>query len=372
MRYKLPERTIATVLTVIAVVMAFGPFAALAEGQVTISLKWKANELEGTPLHWNAAQVTLMARDGYLWQFPPQEAEDFVQTSPQFRPFSYAEMRGSLQEEFGRGFEVSGTGHYIVVHPAGQRDVWPHRFEELYRSFRHFFTQRGFQLEEPQFPLVAVVFGSRVDFDRYAQRSGGGKSSQVLGYYSPTSNRVMLYDLNDGQPASEFGTTQNEATIIHEATHQTAFNTGIHSRLGSTPRWVGEGLGTLFEAPGVYNSRVHLELEDRINAGRLRGYREYANRRRAGSLAEMIAADRPFFSDPQGAYAEAWATIFYLSEREPARLAQYIARIRLRPDFEIYTPQQRLEDFQSVFGADLRMMETRVERFVAELPATGS
>src|SRR5262245_20690259 len=31
-------------------------------------------------------------------------------------------------------------------------------------------------------------------------------------------------------------------TMIHEATHQVAFNTGLHSRLGCNPKWVVEGL----------------------------------------------------------------------------------------------------------------------------------
>src|SRR5436190_8860041 len=43
-------------------------------------------------------------------------------------------------------------------------------------------------------------------------------------------------------------------TMIHEATHQVAFNTGLHSRIGENPRWVVEGLATVFEAPGVRNS----------------------------------------------------------------------------------------------------------------------
>ena len=33
-------------------------------------------------------------------------------------------FRGQLLREFGQGYDVSGVGHYLVVHPAGKRDQW--------------------------------------------------------------------------------------------------------------------------------------------------------------------------------------------------------------------------------------------------------
>jgi hypothetical protein len=363
-----PGRHFLPVLLLVTIVQLASCPDTLTGQTVTIALELEGRPLEGTPLNWSRSLVTLLARDGHLWEFAPEQAQNYSQTSPEFRPYDYAEMRGALLNEFDRGFEVSGTGHYIVVHPRGQRDVWANRFEELYRSFQHFFGQRGFQLHEPRIPLVAIVLGSRQDFDRYAARHGKAAGSNVLGYYSLVSNRVVLYDIDDGSEPTEWGRTQNADTIIHEATHQTAFNTGIHNRYGSTPRWVAEGLGTMFEAPGVWDSRKYLRLTDRINNGRLQSYRDYLGRRPGGMLAELIASDRAFHADPQGAYAEAWATTFYLSEREPASLASYLARVGARPSFQAYTPQQRVEDFQAVFGEDLRMMEVRVQRFMAELP----
>ena len=51
--------------------------------------------------------------------------------------------------------------------------------------------------------------------------------------------------------------TTNADTIIHEAAHQTAFNTGVHTRCGDSPRWLVEGLGTMFEARKVRAQRRH-------------------------------------------------------------------------------------------------------------------
>lgn len=69
------------------------------------------------------------------------------------------------------------------------------------------------------------------------------------GYYSITSNRMVLYD----RPLTEAAWFSNSTVIMHEATHQLAFNVGIHQRLSQTPLWVAEGLASLFEAKGYFD-----------------------------------------------------------------------------------------------------------------------
>ena len=159
----------------------------------------------------------------------------------------------------------------------------------------------------------------------------------------------------------------NAETIIHEAAHQSAFNTGVHGRFGDAPRWVIEGLGTMFEARGVWQSRSHPRLSDRVNRERLENYRRYAARRPKDALAQLISSDRYFSSDPEGAYAEAWALSFYLCEREPRQYMEYLAKTAALPSFGTYKSPQRLQDFTAVFGNDLVMLDARLQRFLAGL-----
>ncbi len=216
---------------------ALALMAASAKAETpTVQLSIRGTSVCGTPVSWSDQRVCLLVRDGMLWQFAPGEAEHFLQISADFRPFSQSEMRGQLLQEFGRGYDVSGTGNYLVVHPAGQRDRWAPRFEALYRSFAHYFTARGMRPQRPQFPLVAVVFRSQADFARYAAQDGMQVQPGVLGFYSPASNRVLLYDVTWGNGNDEQWYV-NAETIIHEATHQTAFNCGVHSRFA--PRLAG-------------------------------------------------------------------------------------------------------------------------------------
>src|SRR5579862_3960399 len=69
-------------------------------------------------------------------------------------------------------------------------------------------------------------------------------------------------------------------TIVHETTHQVAFNTGLHSRIAETPKWVIEGLATMFEAPGIRDSQKNASPKLRINRGRYVWFTNYMKSRR--------------------------------------------------------------------------------------------
>ena len=359
----------AAILTALVCSGAVGVLHANAEepGKFTIDVLVRGARLEGTPLAWSDSRVFLLGRDGRLWDFAPNEAQDFRKTAAEFRPYTANMLRARLEGELGRAYEVSSTGHFLVAHSRGQKEQWAERFEQMYRSFIAYFSVRGFRLQQPPFPLVAVVWRSREDFLRYTVRDGVQPTNDLLGYYSLDTNRVSLFDVGSGR-TSAADWERNFSTVIHEAAHQTAFNTGIHNRFAPPPRWVAEGLGTLFEARGVNNSRAYTNQTDRINRERLEEFRQYRNsRRKPDSVMQLIASDRVFDRDAAAAYGEAWMLTFYLVETLPREYAQYLARTASRPAFTEYTSAARLQDFTAVFGSDFRMLDARFLRFVDSL-----
>jgi hypothetical protein len=327
-----------------------------------LRLTLAGQQIEGTPLRWNAARVHFLARDGRLWDFRPEEVTAFQKTADRFQPYSVSELRAALLREMGDRYEVSGTGHYLVVHPRDQRDRWAERFEDLYRSFFHYFSVRGLSPSPPRFPLIGIVCRDQRDFQRYAAAHGTPASPGVLGCYGVESNRIVLVDLG-GDSLWQ----RSAAVIIHEATHQTAFNTGIHSRFAPPPLWVAEGLATMFEAPGVHDSRRWPRQADRINREQFRQFQSLARRHRPELLASLVASDDVFRASPAAAYAEAWALTFFLAETEPRKYARYLALTAARPPFSSYTAAERTADFTAVFGSDWRMLEARLLRFMAGL-----
>jgi hypothetical protein len=331
-----------------------------------IRLTLNDRPLEGTPLAWSEQKITLLARDGQIVEFLPAQAQNHSLIGGGFKSYTQGEIRGQLMREFGQAYEVSGVGHYLVVHPAGQKDQWAPRFENLYRSFVQYYAARGWQLSEPRFPLIAVVFPRQSDFQRHAAKEGVPPNSGLLGYYSPVTNRILVYDVT---AQSGLDWTVNAETIVHEAAHQAAFNTGVHSRFGVAPRWVVEGVGTMFEARGVWQSRTYPNQTDRVNRGLLSAYRRYvaSGRRPADAIARLVDSDRPFQASPTTAYPEAWALSFFLVETMPKQYTAYLAKTAATPAFSAYRGPQRLKDFSDAFGSDLTMLDARLQRFMAGL-----
>ena len=349
---------------ILAALWLFAELNAALAAEFMFRARVDGQMLEGRPLSWSTEQMLLLGRDGRLYEFNPQSAKEAQKTSPRFFGYSQSEMKTALQQEFDKRFDVSTTRHYLVVHPRGERDQWANRFEELYKRFEHYFRVRGFSLSEPPYPLVAIVFREEAEYFRHAEASGTPMRPGTLGHYDPISNRVFLFDVT--ADASGVQWSENADTIIHEATHQTAYNVGVHKRFTGAPRWLVEGLATMFEAPGVWSAQYDHTQGDRVNRGRLRDFREYvATRRQTGSLARLLSTDQAFRSDAEGAYAEAWALSFYLCETHPRLYAAYLAKTADRPLFSDYAAAERLADFHGIFGREMKMFETKFLRYMA-------
>jgi hypothetical protein len=331
-----------------------------------VELSFQGRKVEGSPLIWDDNTIYLLGRDGRLWDINPNLVTNYKQTAGHFRCFSPSEIRAELLGELGNDYEVSGTSHYLVAHANGQKDKWSEHFEQLYRSFVSYFSLRGFKCSQPPFPLIGVVCRNNRDFMRYSTKNGMPSPGEVLGYYDLESNHILLYDM--GGSANSQDWQDNASVVIHEATHQTAFNTGVHNRYCQPPLWLIEGLATMFEAPGVYDSHLYPQLQSRINRGRLSEFRKLVEpRHRPELIQSIIASDKIFDVNQSAAYAEAWALTFYLAENEPRKYAQYMALTASKPPFSQYDSRQRTADFIQVFGANWRMLEAQFLRFMKTL-----
>lgn len=320
--------------------------------------------LEGQPLDWDSHTMLLLGRDGQLYQFSNAAAKKSRKTGPAFQGYSTAEMSELLHNEFGTKFDITTTNHFVVVHPHGEWRAWADRLESLFRSFTHSMQVKGFQIRAPKVPLVAIVFSTQSEYYRYAAANGSPLAPGTLGHYDPKSNRIFLF--NAGHATGEDWSV-NAETIIHEATHQTAYNVGVHQRFAEQPRWLVEGLAMMFEARGVWDGRSVYTRRDRINRGRLADFRYYQAQMSSGAIRAFVESDQLFDTSPAFAYAEAWTLSFFLYETRPQEYSRYLARVAARRPFSDYPSGQRLTDFTSIFGNDLELLETQLERFVEEL-----
>ena len=329
---------------------------------LTVKIPYKKKSYVGRPLAWDGKDMMLLRRDGKISILPVKSEQDYERVKNGFDPYSKEDIRVRLQKEFGHRYQVSTTQNFVVVHPPGDYNVWAMPFQELYSRFRVYFSSRGFQLDRPEFPMVAVVLNTRGEFDRFL-KDYHEYDSEILGYYSPRSNRIITYDQTGGRSRSK-DWFFNADTIIHEATHQSAFNTGVHTRFGPVVRWASEGLAMLFEAPGINNSMYYASQADRINRDRLIQLKSYYKKRKVkGKMAKLVLSNDLFRSEPHVAYAVSWGMTFYLSDSMPAKYHRYLRNDGERNDFSDYTRKQRAEDFASAFGSNFSELEARMERF---------
>lgn len=316
-------------------------------------------QLEGQPLLWDSREMALLGRDGVLYRFANKDAQQARKTRHGFSSYPASEMKTRLRLEFGKRFEVRSSSHFVVVHPPGPWKEWADRMESLYRKFVHSMQVRGIRLERPTVSMVAIVFRSKAAYYGYFAGRGQPLGAGTLGHYDPNSNRVYLYD--DGR------SQENLATVVHEATHQTAYNVGVHRRFAEQPRWLVEGLAMMFETPGMREAWSLQTRGRRVHGGRLRDFRHYLEKRPADTLLRLVTSDQLFRTRPAASYAEAWALNFYLFETRSHDYSRYLAKVASRPAFSGYAARDRLADFQEAFGADLQVIDNQLLRFVEEL-----
>jgi hypothetical protein len=333
--------------------------------EAMVQVRLAGETVEGQPLAWSSNLVHLLARDGQLVSFRPGSGADLRESSPRFYSYTSSEMRARLHTEFDSRFNIAITQHYVVVYPKASKAPWAARFEELYKQFSHYFRVRGATLHDANCPLVAIVFPNKSAYQQYSRTHGMPISENYWGHYARNTNRVYLFDVQADYPQLEW--EDAAALIVHEATHQTAFNTGVHSRFGDSPRWVTEGLAMMFEARGVWNSGRYQHQSDRINRERLNEFRATLAKRPPHWFAQLILGDTPFRTHEQEAYAEAWALTFYLCETNPRLYARYLARTAGCEDFADYSSTARLRDFTDIFGENLKLIDAKFLRYIEKL-----
>ena len=319
----------------------------------TIHVKVKGETIIGKPVVWNDYMVTVLQRDGAIAEFAPSQAKDYKLLAKDFKLFSRADLYSQLKQEF-QGYEVSASYQYLIVHPKGQKQLWSKRFEEIYRSVLHYFSVRNIDTRPSPLPFIAIVFNNESEYLQYLAKECDYNASQTLGVYLFKTNRIYLFDATRQQADGSQGYEDwlvNANTIIHESAHQAAFNIRVQRRFGAAPAWVSEGIGTLFEAKGVWNAfKYHLE-KDRINESRLRQFKRTVNELNfSETVKNLISSDRLVNANPSQGYGTAWAMTFFATERRPTQYANYLKTMYARDPFNHYTVAQRLDDFRKSFG----------------------
>ena len=365
--------------------------ACVVVGSPAVAVELVSLERDGKKIHVSG-KVLVEAEDGglllldtagTLWAIQPAELTKRTSDDKPFEPMTASELADALLKELPAGFRVHHTAHYLVCYNTSPAYAqWcGSLYERLYMAFTNYWKQRGLDVEEPEFPLVAVVFGSKQSYAAYAKPELGEAAESIIGYYSLRSNHVNMYDLT-GADTLQTGAPVNSlshinrilsrpdagrtvATIIHEATHQLAFNCGIQQRYSDIPLWVSEGIAVYFETPDLSSTRGWRAIGTVHNL-RLQQFRKYLPSRPADSLRTLLANDHRFREGRTAtdAYAEAWALNYYLLRKHPKEYARYLKNLSAKKPLVYDEPEERLQDFRQAFGMSLDELDADFLRYM--------
>ena len=416
-------------LVAAAIIAAVLPSRNATAAQPMVELRLGDNAVEGRIVERGQGWCALYDREGKMHTIDLDQVTRFKKISSTFAPYSFQTLRTKLLKEFGSDSEVATTRHYVVCAPKGRAKTYCDVFEKTWRRFHMYFSIRGFELRDPEFPMIAVVLKDRKSFFDYARKESAKVDSSILGYYWSTHNRVIMFEDQKSQAASidhkatteerllaasfhgighdgffgerarleddAWGWAFNDAgtaslrdhfqglndvtsraginsdlreTMIHEATHQLGYNLGLHNRTGRNPKWVVEGLATVFETPGMEEFAMDRDVKKRLNPGWHYGFQKFIKEGRPDSFLEtFIRDDKPFSTQMGNAYSQAWALSFWLIETRPREYAKFLQKMASPEVTRQLTPNARVRLFKESFGDNLILLDAEMLRYYARL-----
>ncbi len=301
--------------------------------------------------------LLVRADDGRIWTIQTNEMIERTSDDTKLVPIDDEAMARRMLAEMPPGFAVYRTSNYLIVHNTDELHAKQVGllFEQLYRSFFTYWKNQDWELPEPEFPLVALVLADANSFFKVASHEIGDTAKSVIGYYSLASNRMTTFRVPDWE--------RNIATIIHEATHQLAYNCGLQKRFADNPIWVSEGLAMFFEAPDRRNRSGWRGIGN-VNQKNLQRWRTYLPKRPAESLSTLISDDSRFRSSATAAdaYGEGWALTYFLIKTKKDQYVSYLRTLSEGKQLAVSSKRDRIEVFEKAFGETI---ETIDKQFVS-------
>ena len=368
--------------------LAVASQAVWALDQVVMEEDGKSVRLSGKVLT-EAQNGGLLVQDqeGVLIAVQPQQLVSRTRDDTPFSFLSAEELQARLLERLPSGFRAHTTLHYLICYNTSPVYAkWcGSLYERLFQAFYNYWERRGLKLKEPELPLVALVFADQSSYERSARSELGDASLSVVGFYSLRTNRVTMFDLTGSHglrgPVGRFTSTAQissllmqpsaerlVATIIHEATHQIAYNCSLHTRYADIPQWVSEGLAVFFETPDLRSSQGWRNIGG-VSASRLAQFRHYLATRPPESLRSLVEDNKRFRQTGTAldAYAEAWALQHFLITMRLSAYVRYLRKLSEKSPLIYDTPEQRWAEFREAFGEDPAALDTEFLRYVSTL-----
>lgn len=354
------------------------PAIASAGSPTLVELMLGETAYQGTSLWHDDHICALMRTDGSIVHVPLSDVTSFRQVSPRFRSMGTAELQARLRREFGT-LQVESAGNSIVVAPSGMARQLAELHHDTWSVYQDYFRRRGFDVSRTEMPFVTVVYPTFAEFAQVSEEHRVPVSPTLKGYYHAMSNRIIMYvpsEVSQSTGPTELLVSEDAyasiddvglmQTLAHEAVHQFGFNTGLHRRIGSNPRWIVEGLAMQFEGESGLASNSSTQ-QQRMNRDRFVRFTQGVMPQQSPQLiSALLTGDALFEQAPLDAYALSWALTFYLIETQRADFVEYMQVVAALPPDERWSGTEAIGLFEDSFG-DLADVNSSFVRFMQSL-----
>ena len=320
--------------------------------------------------------LVLMTADSH---YHPIDKQSVLQHTSDTSPFKYDDkdvLSRRLQQEFGSQFHVQSSAHYLICSsaPAVHTNRCTAALERLFKGFFAFWKNRGLPLSHSPNQLVVVLHADAEIYQQHGRDELGDAVSSVHGYYSQKTNRVNLLATDVAQRngisggANGFLAARVMATVIHEATHQLSYNSGLQTRLAPHPLWFSEGLAVFFEPPNLKTQTGYQPIGS-ISPLHLGTYRAASRVGKIMKLEELVSHDRAFRESAtiRMAYAQSWALTYFLVRTRREEFLTYLQIQGAKQSLSAYSPEGRLRDFETAFDGTMRELQREFQRYMQRL-----
>lgn len=239
-------------------------------------------------------------------------------------------------------------------------DAGLRRAAATYRAARDWLDALGVAHATPDEPLDICLHDSTEELQRAAAANGVIIGPHDLAFFV-RRGRGTTHVLRSTLTGDSL---LDRVLLQHEIAHHTLMAVGLHREGVTWPAWLTEGIATQFED--------QLPIAQRRGDLPVNSFRrdDFLTALRTGSLlpiAKLVSQEDGF--DPRGpraniAYAQAWATVAFLSARQRERFGRYVTDVGRRPANRPITADEELAEFERQFGRADDTLQQEMVRYV--------
>jgi len=276
----------------------------------------------------------------------------------------------------GRKAKILYTKHFVFVYTSerAQAADLASRLERIFEWHLTYMKQLHIPMKMPESKLEIYYFGTNDEYLAY-QTLQGFRDSGALGFYMRTTNRSSFFDMNTypqvarrlkqannkNIPYMQRQKARNEAEIWaditnlkvvqHEASHHIQFNIGVFPKGGDLPRWMTEGLATMYEVPST-SAGAALGAINHSRLGEFHKFYLTADDKPTVPweyVRDLALSDR--MRNSYEAYVMGWGLNQYLLRKKKEGYSKWMQALASRDDnWEQIDQAKKSAQFEDIFG----------------------